>query len=114
MRRKRVLIVGNRLGHRFDLPPIQNHASGAIYRKAAITLHDAISGLPQAAKAHDSAKPVRYEVPAASEWERKIRSAQGVVFDHFMPNLTAMRRDRMKAHQAKHERLARTFATCLI
>ena len=96
-RRKRVLIVGNRLGHRFELPPIQNHASGAIYRKAAITLHDAISGLPQPAKAHDSAKPVRYEVPAASEWERKIRSAQGVVFDHFMPNLTAMRRDRMKA-----------------
>ena len=95
-RRKRVLIIGNRLGHHFELPPIRNHASGAIYRKSAITLHDAISALPQPTKAHDRDKAVKYEIPAASEWESNIRSAEGVVFDHFIPKLKTVQQDRMK------------------
>ena len=96
-RRKRVFIIGNRLGHTIDLPPIKNHATGTRYRKGGMTLHDAIGGLPQPTKIEDRDEPVNYETSATSEWEIKIRTPQGMVFDHFVPNLTLVQQKRMSA-----------------
>lgn len=44
-RRKRVIIVGNREGKKFDFPEPVERASGAIYRNSSFTLRDAISDL---------------------------------------------------------------------
>lgn len=96
-RRKRVFIIGNRLGHSIELPPIQTYATGALYRKGSLTLQDAIGGLPQPTKIEDRAKPVRYEVPASSKWEINMRRPQGTVLDHFTPNLTVVQQERMNA-----------------
>lgn len=95
-RRKRVLIIGNRLGRHFEVPRRQEYATGAIYRKGSLTLQDAISGLPLPTKREESGKPVRYEQPATSEWEKKMRTSQGAVFDHVMPKLTPVQQERMK------------------
>lgn len=44
-RRKRVIIVGNRLGINFSFPEAESLATGAIYRNSSTTLRDAISDL---------------------------------------------------------------------
>lgn len=44
-RRKRVIIVGNREGKKFDFPEPVERASGAIYRNSSFTLRDAVSDL---------------------------------------------------------------------
>ena len=49
-RRKRVLIVGNRLGHDFLFPEPVTRFSGSIFRKGEITFATAKSDLPPAAK----------------------------------------------------------------
>lgn len=47
-RRKRVLIVGNRLGIDFDFPVPTTPISGAIFRDSANTFDSAVAGLPPA------------------------------------------------------------------
>lgn len=47
-RRKRVLIVGNRLGHDFVFPDALNRFAGNIFRKGEITFATATSDLPPA------------------------------------------------------------------
>lgn len=44
-RRKRVIIVGNREGKKFDFPEPVERASGAIYKKSSFTLREAIGDL---------------------------------------------------------------------
>ena len=44
-RRKRVMIVGNREGKRFEFPQPIEQASGAIYKSSSFTLQDAIKDL---------------------------------------------------------------------
>ena len=44
-RRKRVIIVGNREGKKFDFPEPIERASGAIYKNSSFTLREAISDL---------------------------------------------------------------------
>ena len=44
-RRKRVIIVGNREGKRFEFPTVKETAVGAIYKKTSVTLRDAIEDL---------------------------------------------------------------------
>lgn len=44
-RRKRVIVVGNREGKKFDFPEPIEYASGAIYKNSSFTLRDAISDL---------------------------------------------------------------------
>jgi DNA (cytosine-5)-methyltransferase 1 len=45
-RRKRVLIVGNRLGHNFQMPEATIKISGQIFRNSDVTISHAIQGLP--------------------------------------------------------------------
>ena len=44
-RRKRVIIIGNREGKRFEFPAVKETAVGAIYKKTSVTLRDAIEDL---------------------------------------------------------------------
>lgn len=68
-RRKRTLIVGNRLGYRSSLPAPQYHATGRIYRQAGLTLYDAISALPQPAeKINMSSMICRRRVIGKARW----------------------------------------------
>lgn len=94
-RRKRVFVIGNRLGYDFELPPPKNHINGAIFRKSDMTLAYAIGGLPAA-----SASPlesIAYDTQPTNGWEKQIRSAIGKVSDHFAPELNGLQLARIQA-----------------
>jgi DNA (cytosine-5)-methyltransferase 1 len=94
-RRKRVLIIGNRIGADFELPPIKHYASGAIFRKAGLTILEAIQGLPQPAS--NLGESIEYQIPPNSEWEKFIRGTAISVKDHFVPVLSDIQLARIKA-----------------
>jgi DNA (cytosine-5)-methyltransferase 1 len=87
-RRKRVIVMGNRLGLPFDLPPTTSIATGNIFRNGEMTLRHAIAGLPSAQPG--APMPVPYEHPASSEWEARIRNPQGSVSDHSYPSIGSL------------------------
>lgn len=79
--RKRVLIVGNRHGVRFDLPEPtyafdgKKHRSGWTKARPSVTLGEAIVGLPvTTAASHWEPVPYATEVPA-SEYDARMRTA---------------------------------------
>ena len=94
-RRKRVFIIGNRLGYDFELPPPRCQIGGAIYRKADLCLWDAIGELPMPCS--DPDQHVAYDKAPASEWEREIRSRTGRVCDHHFPRLNPLQLQRIRA-----------------
>lgn len=94
-RRKRVIIVGNRLGIDFYFPKPTFKIHGRIFRNAAITLQHTISGLPKPSV--DLRQPVTYESVAKNEWEQYLRGGATSVLDHFAPKLTALQKQRIKA-----------------
>lgn len=94
-RRKRVFVIGNRLGYEFELPAPKYNISGTIFRKADLTLSCSIAGLPTA-----SSRPnelVEYDSEPPNEWERQIRSANGKVSEHIVPELNELQLARIRA-----------------
>jgi DNA (cytosine-5)-methyltransferase 1 len=94
-RRKRVFIIGNRLGYEFDLPTPKNHITGTIFRKADLTLSHAIAGLPAASLRLNEL--VEYDSEPLDDWERQIRSTTGQVSEHFVPDLNELQLTRIRA-----------------
>ena len=93
-RRKRVFIIGNRLGIDFDLPEPTIVVKGRIFRNSNITLNHTISGLPEPVK--DSNGVCYYSPAPMSEWEEQLRNGSENVTDHFSLNLTEMQLERIK------------------
>lgn len=94
-RRKRVFVIGNRLGYEFDLPVPKYYITGAIFRKSEMTLAYAIASLPMA-----SARPtdlIAYDTEPANEWEKQIRSKSGKVSEHVVPKLSELQVTRIGA-----------------
>lgn len=96
-RRKRVFIIGNRLGIDFDLPEPTSTVKGKIFRNSALTLKDTISGLPQPAK--DSQEAVPYATAPISAWDEQLRNGVAFVTDHVAPALNALQLERIKRLQ---------------
>lgn len=85
--RKRVLIVGNRLGHHFDLPvPKFAFDSGKAKSYSdlpqAPSLLDAIGDLPGPGP---SDHPLAYDDKTPTDFAATLRSASGLVSQHFVP-----------------------------
>ena len=93
--RKRVLILGNRLGINFKLPEPKVGAYGRIFRVSNVTLRDTITGLPKPT-ANKQEKLV-YTSPAMSSWERYLRGTAKEVTEHFFQKMTDLQLKRIKA-----------------
>jgi len=93
-RRKRVLIVGNRLGHDFVFPDAVTLFSGNIFRKGKITFATATSDLPPATT--DGGKPLSHIGPPRNELQACLRGDAKTVTDHFSPVLSGIQLERVR------------------
>ena len=80
-RRKRTILVGNRLGHIFRFPPYTHNVSGAIFRKSEATFVEATSDLPPATM--DAARITSYARPPQNELQKWLRSDEAHIAQHF-------------------------------
>jgi DNA (cytosine-5)-methyltransferase 1 len=95
-RRKRVLIMGNRLGIDFQLPKPLGVTHGRIFRCSDVTLRDAIAGLPEPSQ---QPAELSYTSPAINSQEDYLRGTATVVSDHFSPPMTDLQLARIQALQ---------------
>jgi DNA (cytosine-5)-methyltransferase 1 len=93
-RRKRVLIVGNRIGHDFVFPEAVTLFSGSIFRKGEITFSTATSDLPPATT--DAGKLLSFIGPVMNELQAYLRSDATIVSDHFSPTLSGIQLERVR------------------
>ena len=96
-RRKRVLIVGNRLGHDFVFPESVTRFSGSIFRKGEITFSTAVSDLPPAGADADCARA--HIRPPQNELQAWLRGDAATVTDHFAPALSEIQLARVRGLQ---------------
>ena len=96
-RRKRVLIVGNRLGINFKMPEPTIKISGQIFRNSDITVNHAIRGLPDAAT--DKTRILKYSSDPCDDFEVLLRGASAGVDDHYFPTLNGIQLERISALQ---------------
>ncbi len=93
-RRKRVFIIGNRLGIDFDLPEPTIRVKGKIFRNSDITLKHTISGLPEPLTG--SKRLSYYQTAPISEWDEQLRNGAKFVTDHFALTLTEIQLERIR------------------
>ena len=84
-RRKRVLIVGNRIGVDYSPPQIISYATGRIFRRSSLSTLDAISGLPKSSRENI---PLAYDTNPTTAWEKSMRRAGKAVSQHYSPALS--------------------------
>ncbi|MEB3230755.1 MAG: DNA cytosine methyltransferase [Leptolyngbyaceae bacterium] len=94
-RRKRVILIGNRLGIIFQFPAPTFKVHGPIFRNSEITLRHTISGLPQPSK--DPKYLLSYGSVPETDWERYLRGRATYISDHFIPQLNPLQKERIKA-----------------
>jgi len=93
-RRKRVIILGNRLGKDFVFPSATVPSHGRIFRKGGITLEQALHGLPHRGSEN---QPVGYNAELRGTWAEFLVSGSGLVTDHFMPAVDPLQQQRIAA-----------------
>lgn len=93
-RRKRVLIVGNRLGHDFIFPNAFTVFSGNIFRKGEITFSTATSDLPPSTT--KAGEPLSYILEPDNELQTYLRGNTKRVTDHFSPLLSDLLLERVR------------------
>lgn len=92
-RRKRVIIVGNRIGIDYSPPEIISYATGRIFRKSDLSVLDAIGGLPNAS---DENEPMAYSSSPATDWEIAVRRECALVTQHYSPQLSEIQLMRIR------------------
>ena len=93
-RRKRIFIVGNRVGANYEMPNVLTHATGSIFRKSDFSIMDAINGLP-AASSNMNVK-IAYDSQPLTNWELFIRGTAKDVTLHYSPDLSDIQRARIR------------------
>jgi DNA (cytosine-5)-methyltransferase 1 len=93
-RRKRVFIIGNRLGIDFDFPEPTIRIKGRIFRNSDITLKHTISGLPEPARGSEGL--CYYPTAPISEWDEQLRNGAAFVTDHAALDLTEIQLERIR------------------
>lgn len=91
-RRKRVIIVGNRLGINFTFPKPTTFSHGSIYRKSDITIAHALAGLPAPSTIN---KPLKYENDCIDRWANGLKSKNGSTTEHFSQKLDDIHLERV-------------------
>lgn len=85
-RRKRVLIVGNRLGYDFIFPETCTPFSGNIFRKCEVTFSTAVGDLPKASE--NSGLSIKYASRPENELQAYLRGDAKSVSDHTVSALS--------------------------
>lgn len=93
-RRKRVLIIGNRLGHRFEFPPHSTRFAGSIFRKGELTFDSATSDLPSATERVGGI--LRLRAGVRNELQAWLREGGGEVTDHHSAPLSGLQAARVQ------------------
>jgi DNA (cytosine-5)-methyltransferase 1 len=94
-RRKRVFIVGNRLGHDFMFPDPSAQFSGSIFRKGEVTFGCAVDDLPPATE--EEGKPLVYETAPRNALQTYLRGSASSVTEHFTAKLSSIQLERVRA-----------------
>ncbi|MCF6337451.1 MAG: DNA cytosine methyltransferase [Gammaproteobacteria bacterium] len=95
-RRKRVLIVGNRLGHDFKMPEPTLNVSGQIFRNSDVTISHAINSLPSAASdKFQVLKPL--DVLPVDNFDLLLRGNSAEITDHYFPEIKGIQLERIIA-----------------
>lgn len=93
-RRKRVIIIGNRIGIDFEFPKPISNSHGKIYSKADITLAHALQGLPEPSFENI---PLNYYEATTSDWAIQLKGSSITVTEHFIPHLDNIQTARISA-----------------
>ncbi len=93
-RRKRVLIVGNRLGHDFLFPEPVTRFSGSIFRKGEVTFMTATCDLPPVTT--DANRAVDYCESPRNELQSYLRGEGKNVTDHSASALSGIQLERVR------------------
>jgi DNA (cytosine-5)-methyltransferase 1 len=96
-RRKRVLIVGNRLGYDFLFPEPVTRFSGNIFRKGEITFETAVGDLPPAIT--EDGEPLPFSGPPQNELQAYLRGGARTVTDHYSAALSDIQLERVRGLQ---------------
>ena len=91
-RRKRVIIIGNKLGIDFSFPEPTSYSHGRIFRKSEITLEHALFGLP---KASIKNTPLMYETLFNDDWANSLKSKNNIVTEHIIQNIEGTQLERI-------------------
>lgn len=95
-RRKRVLIVGNRIGYNFKMPEPTLKVSGQIFRNSDVTISHAIDSLPVATKDKSKVlKPV--ETTSVDDFDLLLRDNSNEITDHYFPEVKGIQLERISA-----------------
>lgn len=97
-RRKRVLIVGNRLGHDFKMPEPTLKVSGQIFRNSDVTVSHAIRSLPSATNDKLKKLDLKDSEPV-DDFDRLLRDNANEVSDHYFPEVLGVQLERISALQ---------------
>jgi len=92
-RRKRVLIIGNRIGIDFKFPEPTIIMKGRIFRNSDVTLHHAIGTLPEAS--NNLKAEISYESESLDQFEDYLRGSAKIISDHFYPEQSPLQMDRI-------------------
>lgn len=95
-RRKRVLIVGNRIGHEFKMPEPTLNVSGQIFRNSDVTIKHAISSLPPATNNKTEVlKPI--DNSPVDNFDFLLRENSFEITDHYFPVVEGIQLKRISA-----------------
>lgn len=87
-RRKRVIIVGNRIGFDFKMPEPTLNISGRIFRNSDVTVSHAISSLPSPSK--DKNSLVYIESQPVDEFDSLLRGDAIGISDHYCQDINGI------------------------
>lgn len=93
-RRKRVLIVGNRIGHDFKVPEPTSKLSDQIFRNSDVTINHAIRSLPTATNDR-SAVLGAVEFEPVDAFDLLLRNDSCEVTDHYFPEIRGIQLERI-------------------
>ena len=95
-RRKRVLIIGNRIGHEFKMPKPTLKVSGQIFRNSDVTINHAISSLPPATNDKTQVlKPI--DDSPVDDFDFLLRENSNEITDHYFPVIEGIQLKRISA-----------------
>lgn len=94
-RRKRVFIVGNRLGYDYQMPEPTLKISGQIFRSSEATISHAIRGLPEPTNSHSL--ELDYDYPPFNDFDTLLRNSSKKVTEHYFPEINGIQKERITA-----------------
>jgi len=94
-RRKRVIIVGNLLGHDFQMPDATIKISGQIFRNSDVNIQHAIKGLPPATNSHK--EKLTYNTTPIDDFDAFLRNGTNIITDHYYPKVNGVQLERISA-----------------